>query len=378
MKKVIFLFEGNNDVKAILNYFNKYFITSPNVSLDDKPYIFPGVKNEFQYDVLSNSVKYQYKDITIHLATNLSDFNENDYDKIYSFQTYHRGNIYHNKNTDRYERILINIGERTALLGDYEKETNGHKLISGSNLKNDNVFYDFKFNMMYFYYYFGFNYLRFKYRKVIKDSLLGMYWFPNYKGERDERVSRIQKLSSFDIDFYSDTPDMNIYESIRTADADVWDKNHISSWTDYETSVVGYVFETLHHSTEFESIHRMEYISEKTLKPLLFSFLKMPFILDCNPYSFIDLTNDGYWFLNSEFFSYEESDNYEIIIEKFSNALDETILYLEDLYKSHNLDDISNILYEKYKDKIDTNFKKITEDVNNPKNGDLLLDFILK
>ena len=122
----------------------------------------------------------------------------------------------------------------------------------------------------------------------------------------------------------------------------------------------------------------MEYISEKTLKPLLFSFLKMPFILDCNPYSFIDLTKDGYWFINSEFFSYEESDNYEIIIEKFSNALDETILYLEDLYKSHNLDDISNILYEKYKDKIDTNFKKITEDVNNPKNGDLLLDFILK
>ena len=83
-------------------------------------------------------------------------------------------------------------------------------------------------------------------------------------------------------------------------DRDNWDRNHISSWTDYETSVVGFVFETLNHGLEFNCTHRLEYLGEKTLKPLLFSFLKMPFILDCNPYSFIELDKDGFWFLNSE------------------------------------------------------------------------------
>lgn len=376
MKKVAFLFDGN-DLKFIVNYFEKYHIDTKKVDMINNPSLIAGAKDDIDSDILNNETKYEYKNTIIQLFNNKSDIDLDTFDKIYKFETYHRGTKYTNSNNDSFERILINLGERTSESYELKNEINGHKLISGSKIKGNNIFYDFKLNLIYFYYYYGFNYLRYKYRRVNKDNMLGMYWFPKYKVERDNQVKSIQSFTTFDIDFYSKADKMNVYEKIRTIDRDNWDKNHISSWTDYETSVVGYVFETLHHSIEYESIHRLEYISEKTLKPLLFSFLKMPFILDCNPYSFIDLTKDGYWFLNSEFFTYEESDNYEIIIEKFSNALDKTIVYLEDLYKSYSLDEVSDIIYEKYKRKIDTNFKKIIEDVNNPKNGDLFIDFIL-
>ena len=56
------------------------------------------------------------------------------------------------------------------------------------------------------------------------------------------------------------------------------------------------------------------------------------------------------------------------------------ILFLDSLYKdnSGNLEIISYILYNTYKQKIDNNFSKIIEDVNYPKNGESLLNFILK
>lgn len=377
MKKVAFLFDGN-DLKFIVNYFEKYHVGSKKVDMTDNPSLIAGAKDDIDYDILNNQIKYQYKDTTIQLFNNHPDIDLTSFDKIYKFETYHRGEKYTNNNNNSFERVLLNLGERTSELHDLENEINGHKLISGSNVKGNNIFYDFKLNLIYFYYYYGFNYLRYKYRRVNKDNMLGLYWFPKFKSERDNQVKSIQELSTFAIDFYSQTDTMNVYEKIRTVDRDNWDKNHISSWTDYETSVVGYVFETLHHTVEFESKHRLEYIGEKSLKALLFSFLKMPFILDCNPYSFIDLVKDGYWFLNSEFFEYNESDSTTLIINKFSKSINSSIQYIENLSKENSLDEVSDLLYKKYQQKIDNNFKKIIQDVKAPKNGDLFIDFILK
>lgn len=380
MKKVVFLFEGNNNLKFIIKYFEKFYISNQKVYNFENASLIAGIRKDFDYDIINNQVKFYYNDVTIHLFNKIDEFNHSEFDKVFIFRTYHRGNEYKYNNDDKYEIILLNLGERTNLFDELDNELNNKKLISGSNISGNNIFYDYKLNLLYFYYYYGFDYLRYKFRKIQKQNLLGMYWFPAYKFERDNQVEKIQKLSNFNIDFYSEVNDIGIYELIRIFDRDNWDKNHISSWTDYETSVVGYVFETLHHSVEYESIHRLEYIGEKTLKPLIFSFLKMPFILDCNPYSFIDLSKDGYWFLNSEFFTYNENDDYKTLINNFSSSIDETIKYLSELNSKYegDLEKISKYLYEKHSEKIDNNFVKIQKQMNTPTKGEELLNFILK
>ena len=380
MKKIAFVFSGH-PLKFLITYFHKF-----EENLNRKIYnesdvkLIAGIRGNFKESAFNDSVKFVYNDSEIHIIKNLNELKKENYDKVYNFESYQRGHTYHNKNTEDYETVYINIGERTSISTEINNELNGHKFISGSNCDYKNSFYDYKLNLIYFYYYYGFNYLRYKFRYVKKQNVLGVYWFPNYKKQRDEQISKIQELSSFPIDFYSEGNDLNTYECIRIMDRDNWDRNHISSWTDYETSVVGFVFETLNHGLEFNCTHRLEYLGEKTLKPLLFSFLKMPFILDCNPYSFIELSNDGYWFLNSEFFKYTGNDSVPALIENFSKSLDDSILFLDSLYKdnSGNLEIISNILYNTYKQKIDNNFSKIIEDVNYPKNGESLLNFILK
>lgn len=380
MKKVAFLFPSNN-LKFLITYFHQYEITSERkVINEENTNLTAGLRGKFNKNAFNNSVKYLYNDIQIDIITNSQQLENSKYDKIFEFIDYHRLHTYENKNTKNYERVFVNIGERTSVDDELYLELNGNKLITGSNCKYSNSFYDYKLNLVYFYYYIGYNYLRFKYRKVEKQSMLGVYWSPFYKHERDDQMNVIKTLKRFPIDFYSETTDLNTFECLRIMDRDAWEKNHVASWTDYETSVVGYIFETLHHSIEFNSQHRIEYISEKSLKPLLFSFLRMPFILDCNPYSFIDLTKDGFWFLNSEFFQFNENDDIATITNNFSKSIENTIEFLNSIYEENlgNLEIISNTLYNQYKTKIDNNFSKIIEDVNYPKNGESLLNFILK
>ncbi len=383
MKKVLFDFEGN-DLKFLMTYFKKFEVDEGALSIGDNNDLLAGMQGDIQSNTLNNLIKFKYKNTEIHVYTKPQKITE-DFDKIYYFSKYvRRGDskrVNKNKNTKEYEHILVNVGERTSVTGEMYEELNGHKLISGANCEMDGVFYDYRFNLIYFYYYFGFNYLRYKYREVKKQSVLGLYWHPYYKKERDVQVEFMKKASNFPIDFYSSENELSTYECLRTITRDNWEKNHISSWTDYETSMVGYVFETLHHSTEFESKHRLEYIGEKTLKPLLFSFLKMPFILDCNPYSFIDLNKDGYWFLNSEFFEGNvRKDNFTTLKEKLSHSIENSIHYLQDMYYTHmgDIDKMNGLLYEEYKDKIDNNHKKIINEVYNPTAGEELLKFILK
>lgn len=380
MKKVAFLFEGSA-LKFIINYFQMFEIPSnKKIIKEGETDLIAGIRTKFNERAFQGNVQYLCDNTEIHLLQNYQEIKKDDYDKIYEFVSYQRDINYQNLNTEKYEKIFINIGERTTTKDKIDSELNGNKLISGANCDYVNSFYDYKLNLLYFYYYYGFNYLRYKYRKVEKQNMLGTYWFPNYKKERDEQVKKIKKQISFPIDFYSETNDLNTYECIRIMERDNWDRNHISSWTDYETSVVGYVFETLHHTVEYNSYNRLEYLGEKTLKPLLFSFLKMPFILDCNPYSFISLMKDGYWFLNSEFFDFSDNDSVEVLTKKFSESLKKSISLLEKMYidNSGNLEKISDILYNEYKNKIDNNFLKINEDINYPKNGEELLKFILK
>jgi len=379
MKKIAFLIENHNDLRFIITYFEKYKIKSDFKQLDEN-HLIAGVVGEVPIDVHEGCLKYKFNDIEIDVFSSSLKIENSNYDKIYEFFPYWRGKVYENENKENYEKIFLNIGERTSTVDEVETELNGNKLISGANCQLDNVFYDFKLNLIYFYYFFGFNYLRFKYRDVNKDNLLGMYWMGGYKKERDAQVDKIKKLINFDIDFYSDKNELSTYEWLSILTFDSWHRNHIASWTDYETSVVGYVFETLHHTTKYESENRLEYIGEKTLKSLLFSFLKMPFILDCNPFSFIDLSKDGYWFLNSEFFKYDESDDVDTIIEKFSKSIDDSVSYLAELNAIHlgDIKKVQNSLYTEHKNKIDNNFNKILKDVYNPEIGESLLNFILR
>lgn len=380
MKKVAFVFNGH-PLKFLITYFHQFEKDdNRKIYKEEDIHLVAGIRGNFKESAYTNSVKYIFNDTEIDIISHPHELKKENYDKVYEFLTYQRDYNYENKNSENYERIFVNIGERAGFKVNLPKELNGNKFISGANCSYSNSFYDYKLNLIYFYYYYGFNYLRYRYRKVKKQNMMGLYWFPFYKGDRDSQVYKMQELSSFPIDFYSEGNDLNTYECIRIMDRDNWDRNHISSWTDYETSVVGFVFETLNHGLEFNCTHRLEYLGEKTLKPLLFSFLKMPFILDCNPYSFIDLSKDGYWFLNSEFFKYTENDSVPELIQNFSKSLDDSILFLDSLYRdnSGNLEVISNILYNTYKQKIDNNFSKIIEDVNYPKNGESLLNFILK
>jgi hypothetical protein len=259
-----------------------------------------------------------------------------------------------------------------------------HKIISSSQFNDPdrNFYYDPILNLLYFYNSFGFDFLPFKPLEVKKTNILGTYLRKNYKPLRDILYDEIYDV--FDqkelIQIYDIKPRPDFISSLKSLHtSSKWDQNHITSYLDYITSVCALVFETSNYS-EFKwpcNSKNRHYITEKTLKAILYSKMNIPFIIDMNPYNFIELNQLGFWFLNTEFFDFNNISE-ENLAQNMKNSIFKSIEYVLDIYsQTNNLQETHYKLSKQFSEKMQNNFSIFMEYLMNPPNNTKLLDFIL-
>lgn len=336
-------------------------------------------------------VNFRHSDAPSYEAFARQQKEEQGYDKVFAFirKMFEKDFDWKEWNfTDKeaLEVIYLNIIETFHDTDDVMKQfLQEHRVISASQFKHssENFYYDPFLNLLYFYYTYGFDFLPFKQLEVKKTNLLGMYLKKNYKPLRDNLYEEIKQL--FDqkelLEIYRVEPRPDFLTDLKTLHIPTgWDKNHITSYLDYITSVCGFVFETSNYS-EFKwpsNSKERHYITEKTLKAILYSKLNIAFIVDMNPYSFVELNKLGFWFLNTEFFNFEQVDSDENISQNMKSSIFKSIEFILGLYnETKSLQQTHDKLTKLYSQKMQNNFNIFMEYLKTPKNSNNLLDFIL-
>lgn len=179
------------------------------------------------------------------------------------------------------------------------------------SFEHPNFYYDPIFNLIFFYYHYGFNFLNY-HKFDNKNNLLGVYHKPVdniniQKGHRNFLYSKVKEILNEDFVSY-ESKDYNQKLILQPYTSfGQWGNNHISSYTDYTTSVCNIVFETLYghanvDSDESDRMYGRQYITEKTLKSICFSEENIFFIWYGPNILFKHLNDMGFWFLNSEYY----------------------------------------------------------------------------
>jgi hypothetical protein len=122
-----------------------------------------------------------------------------------------------------------------------------------------------------------------------------------------------------------------------------------------------------------------QYITEKTLKAILYSKMDIPFIMDMNPINFLELHEMGFWFLNTEFFDFSKTNFIDELSENMKNSIFKSIEYVLELYKTNenNLDNAHLQIKKLYSDKMQSNYNLFMRYLTKPYNSEKLLKFIL-
>ena len=217
-------------------------------------------------------------------------------------------------------------------------------------VSHKNLISDYRFNFYYFYHDKGFNFLNY-YNFTEKDSLFGIYEKESssrYSTKNNSLLYNIVKdmVGNELMDFsYKDYPLKKLI-SYQPRDNEVsfglWKTNYISSYLDMSRCVVFYTREAFLPN---DSLYG--YITEKTLKCLLFSKSNIFSIWHGSEVAYQKLSEYGFWFLNSEFYKND-------IVESVKNATDYCLELKSSLGTNEN---VFNHLNEKYKDRLDNNFK---------------------
>ena len=258
------------------------------------------------------------------------------------------------------------------------------------SFEHPNFHFDPIFNLIFFYYHYGFNFLNY-YKFDKKENLLGVYHKPvkeigNGKMHRNYLYSKIKQILNDDFVSY-ESSDYNLkllfqpYETFGH-----WGNNHITSYMDFTTSVCNVMFETLPANGNFEnddigtSRYGRQYITEKTLKAITFSEENIFFIWYGPIKLYKHLLDMGFWFLNFEF--YNESielpydDNFTSYSHMEKSVID-TTLYLKDLKEEYKTNkEVHSYLVKTYGHKLQKNvelFKNILNDYNKK---DLILNLV--
>lgn len=409
MKKVLFISHIDKE-SILLSYLMSYQVERGHSEIVN-PYDYnTPVKNWYEnkaqslenlekhYKFLYHGIEIDYKIVDFRHgdASSYETFarqqkQEQGYDKVFAFirKMFEKDFDWKEWNfTDKeaLEVIYLNIIETFHDTDDVMKQfLQEHKVISASQFKHSSkdFYYDPFLNLLHFYYTYGFDFLPFKQLEVKKTNLLGTYLKKNYKPLRDNLYKEVEQL--FDqkelLETYTVEPRPSFLTDLKTLHTPTgWDKNHITSYLDYITSVCGLVFETSNYS-EFQwpsNSKERHYITEKTLKAILYSKLNIPFIVDMNPYSYVELSKLGFWFLNTEFFNFEQVDSDENISQNMKSSIFKSIEFILDLYnKTGSLQQTHSKLTELFSEKMQNNFNIFMKYLKTPKNSNNLLDFIL-
>ena len=359
----------------------------------DKFYQFKFEDTEIHFKLITQ----QYENINGYMQFAKEQTQQEGYDKVFLFarRLFIEGvekNYFTNIDKNILEVIYLNVSEaihtKNNTLRNFLKDK---KVISCSNVSytNTNFYYEPFLNLIYSYYQYGFDFYPYNKLDVKKQNLIGMYLKKNYKVSRDKTYSDIQsKFINKNIDtdllqIYKESKRPNFFTKFNCLHTPAWDsKCHTTSYLDYITSVCAFGFETTNFEEfifPYQSLNR-QYITEKTLKAILYSKMDIPFIMDMNPFNFIELHEMGFWFLNSEFFDFTKTKFIDEASENMKNSIFKSIEYILELYKNNNsdLDKTHSELKTLYGDKMQNNYNLFMEYLVKPYNCEKLIKFVLK
>lgn len=224
-----------------------------------------------------------------------------------------------------------------------------------------------------FFYDKGYDYLN--YDVVIKkQNLIGSYFIPNYKPERNhliEKINSILELNDLNpIEVYTQsfprTKSQKYIEYLK----EHWQVNHATSYTDFGSSVVNIVFETKYYLGKM--------FTEKTLKALLFSkfsynilykrFEDLKFLKEC-----------GFWFLNFEYIDWDTKKSEPEMDEMIHDSIYLAIIEVGKVYKEvGDYESTFSKLDEKYYDKRIKNYELVKSYIVDPIYRKDIFDFLFE
>ena len=414
MKKVLFIANSLVD-GMMLSYFMPYIVKRGDavINPNDTPQIPIQRWYEQEAQTLENIDKFykfkfedteidfkfivqQYENINGYVQFAKEQTQQERYDKVFLFarRLFIEGvekNDFTNIDKNILEVIYLNVSEaihtKNNTLRNFLKDK---KVISCSNVSytNTNFYYEPFLNLIYSYYQYGFDFYPYNKLDVKKQNLIGMYLKKNYKVSRDKMYNDIQdefinkNVDTDLLEIYKQSQRPDFFTKFNCLHTPAWDiKCHITSYLDYITSVCAYTFETTNFEEfifPYQSLNR-QYITEKTLKAILYSKMDIPFIMDMNPFNFIELHEMGFWFLNSEFFDFTKTKFIDEVSENMKNSIFKSIEYILELYKNNNLDldKTHSELKMLYSDKMQSNYNLFMGYLNKPYNCEKLIKFIL-
>lgn len=241
------------------------------------------------------------------------------------------------------------------------------------SFEHPNFYYDPIFNLIFFYNFYGYNFLNY-YQFDKKENLLGVYHKPNNgininKGHRNYLYSKISDILKSDFKSYKSS-DYNLkllFQPYTTFGH--WGNNHITSYIDFTTSVCNLIFETLHSDSNQEEsesrMHSRQYITEKTLKAIMFSEENIFFIWYGPTKLYKHLMKMGFWFLNSEFYNESIKMHYNDELPCYSHMEESVIdasIYLKSLKEEYKTNtEVHKHLMKMYGHKLQENVELLKE-----------------
>lgn len=277
--------------------------------------------------------------------------------KIKAFHTFEEW-----KNMKDYDFLLQSQIVENYHISNYElKEflNAGNISLSSASIsfEHPNFYYEPLFNINYFYHFYGFNFLNYYKLNVDKINLIGTYHKSGGKYWRDEIFENVKKIVGNDISSFP-TSNYNLkslFEPYGYSTFGMWGLNHISTYTDYKTSVCNLIFETLQENANSESptqkMYGRRYITEKTLKSLIFCEEEIFFMWYGPKEIYEYLLELGFWFYNSEFYKGD--------LQKSIFDATEELKHLKDKLKTNNA--VYAYLKENYISKLENNVKLIKQ-----------------
>jgi len=414
MKKVLFIANSSID-GMMLSYFMPYIIDRgfAKINPNDTPQIPIQRWYEGESQTLENIDKFykfkfedtdidfkfitqRYEDINGYTDFAKQQMQQEKYDKVFLFvrRLFIEGiqnDDFTKIDKNILEVIYLNVSEsihtKNNTLRNFIKDK---KVISCSNVSytDTNFYYEPFLNLIYSYYQYGFDFYPYNELDVKKQNLIGMYLRKNYKVPRDKMYDNI-KLEFIDngvdvdlLKIYKESPRPNFFTKFNCLHTSAWDINcSNTSYLDYITSVCAFAFETTNFEEfifPYQSMNR-QYITEKTLKAILYSKMNIPFIMDMNPINFLELHELGFWFLNTEFFDFSKTKFIDELSENMKNSIFKSIEYVLELYKTNenNLDNVHLEMKKLYGDKMQSNYNLFMEYLIKPYNCEKLIKFIL-
>lgn len=235
---------------------------------------------------------------------------------------------------------------------------------------HENIFYHPFLNIVKWYYYLGYRYLNF-YSQQKKDHLLGIYHGnrkEEYGSEWRNRISN-NLTNILNDDYYIYTkPSIameEIVDSIKWTNNLVWDKNHSTSYLDYNQSAMNLIWESEHEKGRPR-------ITEKTLKAILFSKAGIFFMWYGSETMYKVLVDNGFWFLNFDFYDVNQP------INPLENSVYKVAEYLKELKIKYGTDtEVYNFLLDQYGSKLESNFNKLQNLIKNSPFEKKFLDAII-